>query len=67
VFLQFGYMEGFYIQLVIFLLRCTENLKQKFREMKLRGIIRKFYINVTGSDLYISMIIVIWNLIDSQS
>jgi hypothetical protein len=60
-------MEGFSIQLVIFLLRCTENLKQIFPEMKLRGLIRNFYINVSGSNLYIPMIILIWDIIHSQS
>jgi hypothetical protein len=54
-----------YIQLVIFLLHCTENLKQIFPEMKLRGLIRNFYINVSGSDLYIPMIVLICNLIHS--
>jgi hypothetical protein len=36
---------------------CTENLKQIFSEMKLRGLFPNFYIPVSVRDLYISMII----------
>ncbi len=34
-------------------LHCTENSKQIFPEMKLRGIFTHFYIHVSVSDLYI--------------
>ncbi len=32
---------------------CTENLKQIFPEMKLRGLVPKFHIHVSVSDLYV--------------
>jgi hypothetical protein len=35
---------------------CTENLKQIFPEMKLRGLVPNFDIHVSVSDLYISTI-----------
>ncbi len=34
-------------------MHCTENLKQIFPEMKLRGLVPNFYIHVSVSDLYI--------------
>jgi hypothetical protein len=34
----------------------TENLKQIFPEMKLRGLVPNFYIHVSMSDLYIPKI-----------
>ncbi len=37
-------------------MHCTENLKQIFPEMKLRGLVPNFYVHVSVSDLYISMI-----------
>jgi hypothetical protein len=37
-------------------LHCTENLKQIFPEMKLRGLVPNFYINVSVSDLLIPTI-----------
>jgi len=37
-------------------LHCTENLKQIFSELKLRGLVPNFYIHVSVSDLYILMI-----------
>jgi hypothetical protein len=48
-------------------MHCTENSKQIFPEIKLRGLILYFYIYVAGSNLYIPMIGLIWNLIHSQS
>jgi hypothetical protein len=33
--------------------RCTENLKQIFLEMKLRGLVPNFHIHVSVSELYI--------------
>jgi hypothetical protein len=33
-------------------LHCTENFKQIFPEMKLRGLVPNFYIHVSVSDLY---------------
>ncbi len=35
--------------------------------MKLHGLVPNYYIHVSGSDLYIRMIGLIWNLIHSQS
>ncbi len=35
---------------------CTENSKQIFQEMKLRGLVSNFYIHVSVSDLYIPTI-----------
>jgi hypothetical protein len=35
---------------------CTENSKQIFLEMKLRGLVPNFYIHVSVSDLYIPTI-----------
>jgi hypothetical protein len=37
-------------------MHCTENLKQIFPEMKLRGLVPNFYIHVSVSDLHIPMI-----------
>ncbi len=34
-------------------MHCTENFKQIFPEMKLRGLVPNFYIHVSVSDLYI--------------
>ncbi len=42
--------------------QCTENLKQIFPEMKLCDFVPDFYIHVSGSDLYIPNIGLIWNL-----
>ncbi len=39
-----------------------QNLKHIFPEMKLRGLVPNFYILVSGSDLYIPTIGLIWNL-----
>jgi hypothetical protein len=44
------------------LVHCTKNLKRIFPEMKLCGLIPNFYIYVSGRDLYISTICLIWNL-----
>jgi hypothetical protein len=41
---------------------CTENSKYIFPEMKLRFLVPNFYIHVSGSDLYIFTIGLIWNL-----
>jgi hypothetical protein len=41
---------------------CTENSKHIFPEMKLRGLIPNFYFHVSGSDLHVPMIRLIWNL-----
>ncbi len=43
-------------------MQCTENLKHIFPEMKLRGLVPSFYIHVSGSDLHIPTIGLIWNL-----
>ncbi len=40
---------------------CTENLKHIFPEMKLRGLFPNFYIHVSGSNLCIPTIDLIWN------
>ncbi len=40
----------------------TKYLKHIFPEMKLRGLVPTFSIHVSGSDLYIPMIGLIWNL-----
>jgi hypothetical protein len=37
-------------------MQCTENSKQIFPEMKLRGLVPNFYIHVSVSDLYIPTI-----------
>jgi hypothetical protein len=37
-------------------MHCTENSKQIFPEMKLRGLFPNFYIHVSVSDLYIPTI-----------
>ncbi len=39
-----------------------ENLKHVFPEMKLCDLVPNVYIHVSGSDLYIPMIGLIWNL-----
>jgi hypothetical protein len=39
-----------------FALHCTENTKQIFPEMKLRGLVPNFCIHVSVSDLYIPTI-----------
>jgi hypothetical protein len=44
------------------LLHCAENSKHIFPETKLRGLVPNFYIHVPGSDFYIPMIGLIWNL-----
>jgi hypothetical protein len=41
---------------------CTGNSKHIFPEMKLHGLIPKFYIHIPGSDLYIPIMGLIWNL-----
>ncbi len=38
-------------------MHCTENLKQIFPEMKLRGLVLDFYFHVSVSDLYIPLIV----------
>jgi hypothetical protein len=35
---------------------CTENLKHIFPEMKLHGLVPNFYLDISGSNLYIPMI-----------
>ncbi len=42
---------------------CTENVKHIIPEMKLCGLCPNVYIHVSGSDLYIPTIGIIWNLI----
>ncbi len=37
-------------------MHCTENLKQAFPELKLRGLVPNLYIHVSVSDLYIPTI-----------
>jgi hypothetical protein len=44
------------------LTQCSENSKHIFPEMKLRNLVPNFYIHVSGSDLNIPMISLIWNL-----
>jgi hypothetical protein len=41
----------------------TENSKYILLEMKLRGLVLNFYNHVSGSDLYIPTIGLIWNLV----
>jgi hypothetical protein len=41
---------------------CTENLQHIFSEMKLHGLAPHFYIHVSGNELCIPMIGLIWNL-----
>ncbi len=41
---------------------CNEYSKHIFPEMKLLGLVLNFYIHVSGSNFYIPMICLIWNL-----
>jgi hypothetical protein len=41
---------------------CTEDVKHIFPVMKLCGLVPNFYVYVPGSNLYITMIGLIWNL-----
>ncbi len=43
-------------------LLCTENSKHIFPEIKLCGLVPNFFIHVSGSDLSIPKISLIWNL-----
>jgi hypothetical protein len=47
---------------IFFHLHCTENLKHILPEMKLCGLVSSFFIHVSGSNLYIPMMSLIWNL-----
>jgi hypothetical protein len=44
-------------------LHCTKNAIQLFPGVKLSGLVPSFYIHVSGSDLYILMIYLAWNLL----
>ena len=43
-------------------LHCAENSKHIIPEMKLRRLVPNFFIHVSGSNFYIPMICLIWNL-----
>jgi hypothetical protein len=50
------YMQQNYWRRYTLQIHCTENSKQIFPEMKLRGLVPNFHIHVSVSDLYIPMI-----------
>ncbi len=60
-------ISGHFVPLILLLpvhgaLHCNENSKHIFPEMKLQGLVPNFYIHVSGSDLYIPMTCLIWNI-----
>jgi len=47
---------------IVYTVHCSKNSKHTFPEMKLRGLVPNFYMHVSGSDLYIPTVGLIWNL-----
>jgi hypothetical protein len=55
-------MCSFYTDILYMCVHCTEDSKHIFPKIKLLGLVPNFHIHVSGSDLYIPIIVLNWDL-----